>query len=287
MAVTFYTQMFNYAGFSAAAEPSITTQEYVCSGGEVSTGPAYDLVDGRRGNVITIDTSGEEPGFTVDMDMTSTPGAGSTFGILDNHNLTTADGSIFFKYGGTTIEVANAYEGTLGSAMAASTITSYEVITPVDGILLANWTSLQVQNYELVISDETGDNFNADVTMGEWFIGLAITTSTGPELRSNERYMYQGVNVLETDGGQKFGFSRHTTAQRQWQLKWIHLTSTDKSNLEYVFNVTRGRKYPFYIDFGLDATPRLYLVRFMQDDLPFVKVTDGSYGLTINVEEEI
>ena len=220
------------------------------------------------------------------MDMASTPGAGSTFGILDNHNLATADADIYFKYGGSTITIASAYVGTLGSALSGGTIVSNKIILPTDGILLANWTSLQVQNYELVFS-YNDDSFDADITMGEWFIGLAITTSTGPELRSNERYMYQGVNVLETDGGQKFGFSKHTSAQRQWQLKWIHLTSTDKSNLEYVFNVTRGRKYPFYIDFGLDATPRLYLVRFMQDDLPFVKVTDGSYGLTINVEEEI
>ena len=286
MAVTFYTNMFNYAGFSAAAEPSITVQGYACSGAE-TTGPAYDLVDGRRTNVITIDTNGETGAFTVDMDMTSVPGAGSTFGIIDNHNFNTAAAEIKFTYGGATTTITTAYEGALGSALAASTVTSNVVQEPADGILLATWSALQVQNYEVSIEDDGSGNFSADVTMGEWIIGLAITTSTGPELRSNERYMYQGINVLETDGGQKFGFSKHTSPQRQWQLKWIHLTANDKSNLEYVFNVTRGRKYPFYIDFGLDATPRLYLVRFMQDDLPFVKVTEGSYGLTINVEEEI
>jgi len=43
MAVTFYPNYIHNVGFNAAEEPSVTTQNYACSGGETS-GAAYDWI---------------------------------------------------------------------------------------------------------------------------------------------------------------------------------------------------------------------------------------------------
>ena len=79
----------------------------------------------------------------------------------------------------------------------------------------------------------------------------------------------------------------NTTGQRQWKLNWKYLTDTDKSGFETLIDVTGGSKFPFYVNFGLDATPRLYRVRFLENSLNFMQLTKDAWALSVILEEEL
>ena len=283
MSVTFYPNYIMSVGYNAAAEPSIVSQTYTCSGGE-TTGAAYDLVDNRNSNVITIDTFENGTEFTVDFDLTAVI-TGSDFAILDNHNLTTASGDIKVEYGGTPLALPTAYEGVLGTALAASTISTNEVVTPANGVLLINWSSLTVSNYEFILDDFSA-GFDADVTMGEIIIGKKFTPSFSPELNNTNSYSHPGVDVVRSSGGPKYGFSTHDSGVNSWKMNWKFMSDADKVLLKAVYDVTVGGKYPFYIDLGESATPHLYRVRFTGEPT-FTQLTKDAWAITVTVEEEL
>ncbi len=279
----FYPNYINYVGYDKTAEPSITTQGYTCSGGE-STGPAYDLLDGRRTTVIAIDTNGEATDFTVDFDLTANITL-CNFCIIDNHNFATAQAELKIRYNVSTEVTPTAWGGALGSQLTVTNVTDNLISRPDNGMMLAIFTGATENNWDIIFNDEGGLNYAADVTMGEVFLGVSCTPSISPNINPTKSYMY-GSTVLRADGGQKYGFKHHG-ARRGWRLSWDYLSSTDKTNLEKVFAVTEGMRYPFYVDLGETSPPTLYLVRFNQESLDFQQKTVNAYGLTIDLEEEI
>ena len=293
MSVTFYPNYIQYAGFSATAEPSIVGQGYACSGGE-TTGPAYDLADNRRTNTITIDTNGEATDFTVDFDLTANI-TNANFGIIDNHNLYTADATVLFEHsGGTDIPCDTYYSGPLGSELTTISKDGSEAAvgehSTADGILVGNFTSAVTDSaFEVSIKDYEGDSFDADVTMGEIAIGVSFAPAFNPELQPTFGYDLPGSGFNESDGGQRYGFSTHSNPRRAWHFQWKHMSDANKTSLETVFKVTGGVKYPFYIDLGdiLGATnPQLYYVRFLKP-LSFKGLTKDAWQVDIMIEEEL
>ena len=289
MSVIFYPNYINNVGYDKTAEPSITTQGYTCSGGE-TTGPAYDLLDGRRTTVITIDTNGEATDFTVDFDLSANI-TGADFCIVDNHNFLSASCYVILRYN-VTSEVApsaaDSASGPLGSQMTALTLTGSPatvIVKPTDGCLLIRHSGQTENNWDLSILDWNSANFAADVTMGEVFLGVSCTPSISPNINPTKSYRY-GSTYSAAQGGQKYGFKKYGV-RRGWRLSWDYLSSTDKINIETVFAVTEGMRYPFYIDLGETSPPTLYLVRFNQESLEFQQKTVNAYGLTIDIEQEL
>ena len=140
MSVTFYANSIQKVGFDAAAEPSIADQVATMSGGE-TTGPLYDLLDNRRTNTISIDTSGETQAATIQIETTTNLSA--TAMIIDNHNLKSADATYILGESATPIAITSAYSGTLGSEMSADTVSGIgdTLVTLVsDGICLCNFS---------------------------------------------------------------------------------------------------------------------------------------------------
>ena len=76
-------------------------------------------------------------------------------------------------------------------------------------------------------------------------------------------------------------------SREAWSLTWDVITASNKADIETVWTITDGPRYPFYIDLGEAATPQLYYVRFMQDTLRFTKLTNDAYTCTINIESEV
>jgi len=283
LSVIFYPNYINYVGYDKTAEPSITTQGYACSGGE-TTGPAYDLLDSRRTTVITIDTSGEATDFTVDFDLTANITL-CNFCIIDNNNFATAQVDLYIRNNISTQMVPTAWGGILGSQLSVREVTSNLIVRPGDGMMLATFTGSTENNWDISFNDSDGLKYAADVTMGEIFLGVSCTPSISPNINPTKSYRY-GSTALQSDGGQKYGFKKYG-ARRGWRLSWDYLSSTDKTNLETVFAVTEGMRYPFYIDLGETSPPTLYLVRFNQESLEFQQKTVNAYGLTIDIEQEL
>ena len=292
MSVTFYPNYIHTAGFSKTAEPSITTQGYACSGGETS-GAAYDLVDNRNSNVITIDTNGEATDFAVDLDLTSDMQdiASPDFVIVDNHNFKTASVNVYLENDGSSTNLTSAYSGTLGTELTAESIDTggdHFVDEPTDGVLIINFTAEQNatdQNLEILGLDDGGANFTADVTMGEIAMGKKCTPGVSPDINQQESIMY-GNAVQQSRGGQKYGVQYHGK-RRSWTLGWKILQETDMTNLKAVWDACNGSLYPFWIDLGEGSSnPLLYYVRFV-GDFNYTKLTNQAYSLRLQIEEEL
>lgn len=288
MSITFYPNYIHYKGFDASAEPSITGQNYASSGGE-TTGAAYDLVDSKRDNLITLDTNGEGTDFTVDYDLTSNI-TSADFCIIDNQNFSTAACDVKLTYsGGSDITDAGVYSGTLGTGTQLRTIeydSNWLLSSTIAGdeIILMKFDSQTENNWEVNGRDTGGTNFEADVTIGEIFVGKEFATSFQPEIGLIKSSDW-GVDVLQSKGGQRYGFKKYGE-RKAWKLNWIYITDAEKTNFETLWTVTEGRRYPFYIDLGENANPTLYFVRFAMNDLVFTEVP-GAWKVSIVLEEEI
>ena len=282
--VKLYANLLWGAGFNSENEPGVAGQNYVCSGGETS-GPAYDLVDAKNTSVITLDTNGETTDFSIEFDLTNDIEVDSI--IVDAHNFRTADAKIDIHYEDGVYDIQatmnTAYSGTLGTALAAQTITSSVVQNPADGILLMNLTAI-----DMTVSLLRGDGattFNADVTIGEIYLCKKMEFSIAPETPEIIRN-YNGITINESRGGQKSSYKRFGE-RKAWRLNWPILSETDKDNFLTVVETTEGRRYPFYIDLGEAATPQLYFVRFVQDSISLKKLTTNAYSLSFEVEAEV
>jgi len=283
LSVTFYPNMIQHVGFAAADEPSVTTQNYACSGGE-TTGAAYDCVDNRRTNQLTVDTNGEGTDFHIELDLTSSLTA--DFCIIDNHNLNTATGLFSIQQGGADVIPTSSYSGTLGGALAADGIDAFEITPVADGIVLAKFTSSADAGWDLLFLDVAGTNFGADCLFGELCLGTSFAPAFSPELQPTFDYDMPGSSFNESDSGQRYGFSTHTNKRRAWKMTWKYMSDANKASLETIFLYTRGVKNPFYIDLGESATPHLYYVRFMRG-LSFKGLTKDAWQVDMFIEEEL
>lgn len=282
--VTFYPNYFHYEGFSRSAEPSITLETYTSSGGETS-GPAYDLVDFRRDNVVTTDSNGQTTNVVIDMDLTSNI-TDADFVIIDNHNFNTAGADVQIAESSGNKNITGYEASGLGVTTSASTNDgTAKLTTPTDGILLVNITTAVTGNDWQIGLEENGATFDADITIGQWFVGKKCTPSRPANDDFSEGYSNEGIFINRTGGGLKYGFKRFAP-KKFWQLTFEHLTDTDKDNLEELWLVTDGQLRPFYVDLGEETTPKLYFVRFAMDRMSFVKEGTSTYRLTIQLEEE-
>jgi len=285
--VTFYPNYFHHSAFSVAVEPSINGQGYACSGAE-ATGAAYDLVDQRRANLLTVDTNGESTDFYVEMNTTVNI-ASATFMIIDNHNFTTADADIMARYTSAPTEITPSpmFGGTLGSELSAeSLVGGNEIETPADGILLINFSALTSDIWQAYITDNGANNFDADVTIGEFLVGVSFSPATAPELPGINGYGAGGTIVEKSRGGAKYGFSDYT-GRKIWQLSWSHLSESDINSFLTLWEVTGYGARPFYFDSGENTNPTLYLVRFTNTDMIPKKQGSSSWQLSISLESEV
>lgn len=282
MSVTFYSNYIQYAGFAAATEPTVTGETFTNSGGETS-GATYDLLDNRRTNVVTLDTNGQST--TIQLRVDATNSHTNNFSIIDNHNLNTAGALFDIEQGGTNITLSNSYSGSLRSELSTDSAAG----TPdADGITLTTFSSVTDTQWEYELDTDNG-NYNADITVGEMFFGFSKSPANNPELQSIFSYDLPGSSYRESDGGQRYGFGTHTNIRRGWRLTWKYMSDTNKTDLEFVFNVTAGVKRPFYIDLSGplgNTNPTLYFVRFMKP-LSFTQITQDAWQVIVEIEEEI
>jgi len=278
MSVTFYPNYIHNAGFDAAAEPSITDETFIASGGETSGG-IYDLLDSNRDNLVTFATNGGTNVWYLDLDLTTSKPM--DFAIIDNHNLNTADAK-YYIWAAAKLGLALAYSGALGSALTSDGGVDNVTTPSADGIGLFKFDGASSADWRIYFDDVA--TYDTDITMGEIFIGQFFQASYMPEIGLIKSSNF-GTNVLQSKGGKKYGFKNYGEARR-WQLNWIFISDAEKVKFETLWSITEGMRYPFYIDLGEAATPQLYFVRFAMPELQFTEVP-GAWKLNIIIEEEI
>ena len=288
MSVTFYPNYIHNVGFDAAAEPSVTTQNYVSSGGETA-GAAYDLVDSNRDNLLTVDTDGEATDFTIDLDLTANI-TSCDFAILDNINIDLAGADFKLTHGAADI-TCSAYQIILGDGnggdLMGAVSTWYlndEWNVAGEDIALLLFSGISDNNWEWNFRDFEGGNFSADITIGEIIIGKKFATNYQPEIGIIKSSNF-GTGILQSKGGHKYGFKNYGETRR-WQLNWIFINDAEKALFETLWAVTEGMRYPFYIDLGENSNPTLYFVRFAMPELQFTEVP-GAWKLNMIIEEEV
>jgi len=282
--IVFYANGIWGAGYSVTAEPSVVTQGYACSGAETSDA-VYDLVDAKRGTVVTVDTNGETTDFQLDLDLTASI-ASSDFMILDNHNFGSADGDLTFRYaaGNTGLTVASCHSGTLGSALTAMSLGGgTEFVITNDGILLEKHTAQSSANFNVLCADN--NTFTADVTLGEWFVGKSFTPAMAPDQPEIIRN-FDGISVSRTLGGQNSSVKRYGKRQA-WKLTWPIVEEADKILFETLLDTIEGPRFPFYIDLGEEATPCLYFVRYVENSFNVKKLKAQAYKISMYIESEV
>lgn len=284
--ITLYPNGFWGAGYGLN-EPTCSGQNYLSSGG-AADGYLYDIVDAKRGTVVTIDTAGETTSAVLDMDLDTTL-TNANFTILDNHNLKTADAIPQFQVDAANNNVTSpvCYAGALEAALTqmaeyVGKEPAFEIT--LDGVCLCTFTADTAANWAITIA--FGDtSFDADITIGEWFVGKSFAPATSPEqpeLISN----FDGILLSRTSGGQNLSSKRYGERQA-WKLKWPYISESDRDEFLRVWQDTEGPRYPFYIDLGEAATPQLYFVRFVENSLNIRKLTSAAYELSFTIESEV
>ncbi|MHA2039694.1 MAG: hypothetical protein ACW98X_25025 [Promethearchaeota archaeon] len=285
MSVTFYPNYIQRVGFDAAAEPTITGETFTCSGGETAD-PGYDLLDNRRTNVITYDSTGQTTAIVNRIDASSSHT--NNFCILDNHNLNTDEAKVDLAQGGSGITLTNSYSGTLGEELSTDGISGgVSALIGEDGVTLILFGSVSDTRWDVTIDDIS--THQADITLGEICFGFYKTTSTNPELQPIFGYDVPGASFRESDGGQRYGFSTYRTERRSWRMTWKYITDSEKADFEWAYLLSVGTKFPFYIDLSGplgNTNPTLFYVRFMRP-LSFTGITKDAWQVTIDIEEEI
>lgn len=278
--VTFYPNYLHHAGFSPTAEPSINGETYTCSGGE-TTGAAYDLLDNKRTSVVTLDTNGETSTPNIDVDTTENITL-FDFAILDNHNLKTCDATA--SVGITGI---HAYTGTLGTELTSDSLVSDNITISHDDLLLITIDSPSYTGASFTVDfTSLSGAYDADMEFGEIAVGVSFTPSIAPDINIVENQSYEGVTVIRSKGGQKYGFE--TFGERKsWSLTWSYMTNADKESFQTVYEVTKGPKIPFWIDLGEATNPKLYYVRFVQNSLSVRQLTANAFEISVIIESEV
>jgi hypothetical protein len=280
--VVFYPNYAWYLGYVATAEP-VTNLTFTCSGGETS-GSLYDIVDGKRSTVVTVD-SDTDTAFYFDWDLSAT--GDFDFCVIDEHNLKDIEANTRIQNGaGTTQTINDAWSGPLGGPLAAENISSNIVDIPDYNEMLLIHADSSFSDNEFRVYVSNGEGMVGDATIGEITFGLRFEPSIAPEILPIEGANYDGVTVRRTKGGQNISHGFYGE-RKVWRLKWNYMNSTDFAALQTVIQATSGPRYPFYIDLGESATPHLYFVRFLDNHFHHRKLTTGAYEVSLLIESEV
>jgi len=285
--ITFYADNFQLDA-DLSAEPTSVGQNFTDSSGTAQSSGSHapDIVDLRRGTAITIDTDGETTDFAIRTDITDND-RDYDFVIVDGHNLATADADIrVYNYSdASALTLTSSYSGALGDELTTESGSGYVNVTN-DGLWLANFgTQNNLTDYSPYTRDTNSDNFDADITISQIFAGEKISPTVSPDIGIVDNSEY-GIDVSEALGGSRYSTERHGE-RKGWKLSWSYISATDKATIEKLWGITRGNRYPFYIDLGEETNPKLYYVRFAQNKLSFKQVAHQVYSCNLEIETEI
>ena len=297
--ITFYPNYLHYnnadfesnGNFAVTTQPSISGITYTSSGGETSGG-AYDLVDNKRASIVTIDSNASSATVTIGTVLTTALNGIDT-AIIDYHNFGTSKAKAKISNGATVVTVNSGYSSTSksvgeayhGLQLGAETISGDAISPAYDGLILFNLASIGSSSDLRVLLLPTISAYPDDITIGEICFSRKFTPTFRPALITREVSTF-GTELLTTKGGQNYGHGTHGE-RKGWTLTYEYMTLAQKQSMEQVFRVTKGGRYPMYVDLGETASPLLYYCRFVPDTWNVAELTSDAYQVTFDLITEI
>jgi len=289
--ITFYPNYLHYnpADFEANGDFNVSTQPTIT--GETSTAD-YNLVDNKRGAVTIIDTNAQSTTPLIAVSLTTALNGIDT-AIIDNHNFGTSLAKAKIQNAGTTITTNSGYSASSrsvdetyhGFSLGAETITSNYIAPNYDGLLLFNLASIGSATSLQVQINPVAATYDANVEIGEICFSRKFTPAIRPSLIPREYTIY-GTELKVTKGGQNYGHGTHGE-RKGWTLTFEYMTLAQKQSMEQVHRVTKGGRYPMYMDLGETANPLLYYCRFVPDTWNVSELTTDAYQVTFDIITEI
>jgi len=275
--------------------------------------------------LVNMDTGG---GFNVD------------FVAILNHNMATADAKFKVGHSGTETDVNRADMPTdtdiasVTEVVNADTINGNVVTPGTDGSTIITFTASSNRYWGIQFEGITGQTNTAsgdgkfdtanDLKIGCVIFGEFYDMPRSPDLSVNRSIMYDGVNVQESAGGQRYGNAKNRGrryvgtgnqtpfvqasqsyyvygGRMAYDMNFSYLSSDDVMPSDYksevtgsdtvvadVWNRTSGNLLPFiFTSDGTSTAESDYLfARFGQNSLDMSQVALDTFNISLRLEEE-
>jgi hypothetical protein len=301
-------------------------------------GSEPELFDLRPMNQCSWDTSADTDGHVL-VNMDTGGGFNVDFVAILNHNMHSADAKFKIDHSGTESDIQSADMGGTDIASVVDVVNgggiTGNVVTPTaDGSTIITFTAstdrywgIQFEGSSALANDATGTKVfdgSVDLKIGCVIFGEFYDMPHSPDLSVKRSIMYDGVNVQESAGGQRYGNATHrgrryvSTGNQTpfvqasqsyyvyggrmgYDMNFSYLASDEIMPSDYksevsgsdtvvadVWNRTSGNLLPFiFTSDGSSTSASDYLfARFGRHNLDMTQVANDVYNVSMRIEEE-
>jgi hypothetical protein len=299
----------------------------------IQTGSEAELFDMNPLNKVDFDTSAAiDSHVIVTIDTQSTSSKKNFVAIL-NHNMNSADAKVLIKGSDTSGDVAAV---NMGSATVMGTPTevvnadaiSSSIVTPAtDGSTIVTFDESALRYWGIQFEGNGSNQFSStDLFVGCILIGEYFDAPHAPDLEIQRQIIFDGVDVLESNGGKRFSNMRHSgrthtsTSKSPFTLgypaqegyggrlaydmnfsflasnqvmptRYQSLIHVDDTVVSDVWNKTNGPHIPFIFSCdntstGANAESEHIFARFAQNSLNMSQVANDYWNVSMRIEEE-
>ena len=301
-------------------------------------GSEPELFDLRPMNQCSWDTSADTDGHVL-VNMDTGGGFNVDFVAILNHNMHSADAKFKIDHSGTESDIQSADMGGTDIASVVDVVNgggiTGNVVTPTeDGSTIITFTAnadrywgIQFEGSSALANDATGTKVfdgSVDLKIGCIIFGEFYDMPHSPDLSVKRSIMYDGVNVQQSVGGQRYGNATHRG--RRWvgtgnqspfveasqsyyvyggrmayDMDFSYISADDLMPSDYksevsgsdtvvadVWNRTSGNLLPFiFTSDGSSTAESDYLfARFGQNNLDMTQVANDVFNTSMRIEEE-
>ena len=299
----------------------------------IQTGTEAELFDMKPLNKVDFNTSDATSDHVlVNIDTTDTSRKTSFVAIL-NHNMNSADAKVRIKASDTeahvqAVDMGSATEMTNPAEVVNADSIGSSIVTPAtDGSTIIKFDESTLRYWGIQFEGNSSNTFSAtDLFIGCIMIGEYYDMPHAPDLSVKRSIQFDGNDVLESAGGQRF--SNQTSYGRQvssttlspfstnqypfktyggrivYDMNFSYLNSTDVMPNEYdehnvsddavvedIWNKTGGSHIPFIFSCDKDsegdnAESEHIFARFGQNSLDMTQVANDVWNIKMRIEEE-
>ena len=182
----------------------------------IQTGSEIELFDMNPLNKVDFNTSAATGDHVlVNIDTQSTDSKKNFVAIL-NHNMKSADAKVRIK-GADTESLVQSVDMSLGTVMGnpaevvnADTISSSVVTPATDGSTIVKFDEATKRFWGIQFEGDSAFDASTDLFIGCILIGEYFDMPNAPDLNVTSSIMFDGVDVVETAGGKRFGNMRYS-----------------------------------------------------------------------------
>jgi len=259
-------------------------------------------------------------------------GFNTDFIAILNHNMSDSQARLRIGHSDTeshinTVDYATGFVEPVCTAVLNGAVSNDNVITPsANGSTLFTLASTAHRYIGIQFEGNNSGSFDTtnNLTVGAILIGEHYTPPAGPRVQLTRKIIFDGVNIQESIGGQRYATATHLgryftsssnkspflTANQSYyvyggrlsyDLEFTHLASSDVMPSDYsvettasdsvvadVWNRTKGPMLPFI--FSSDSTSTsasdFIYARFKQNSLVQKQIASNVFDIRMTIEEE-